>query len=123
MSVIYSPTLRTVRMQAVLNAISGGIVRIGTEDMAIILANIPLVVPAGILEGDTIILTAPQSDNSAPNEGVAVEAQILNNVGEVEVSGLSVGVDSGNVIIDDEVILVGQIVTMYTGLLKHNTSG
>jgi len=127
-AVIYAAALRTVRMQAVADAIdvtAAGKLKIGTTAMASILATLTLADPCGTVSGNVLTFDFDPdiSDTLADNTGTAAEATITDSADNVIVSGLTVGLSAANVIMDSLSITAGQTVTISSGTITHNTSG
>jgi hypothetical protein len=129
MAVIYNATVRTARMNEVLDAINAGSgagkLKIGTAAMASTLAVLTLTDPAGTVSGDILTLDFDPdiSDSSADNSGTAAAATITDSDDNVIVSGLTVGTSGTNIVLDSTSITAGQTVTITAGTLTHNTSG
>lgn len=129
MAVIYTAGLRTVRMQAVADAIDAGSVagklKIGTAAMGVVLGTIILAEPCGIVSGDMLVFdTSPVlSDVSADNSGTAAEAVLMDSDDNVIVSGLTVGILGTNIVLDSVAIVAGQTITINSAVLVHNTVG
>lgn len=124
MTVIYSATVRTARMQEVVDAIGAtGKLEIGTTAMASILATINLANPAGTVSGDVLTFTFPLSDTDADNTGTAAAARIRTGADADVITGLTVGTSGTNVILDSVSVTAGQTVTINSGAITHNTAG
>lgn len=128
MSVIFHSDVRTSRMNAVLAGIdadaAAGYVQIGTAGMAAVLVTFPLPQPAGVVAGDVLTLdAAPDISAVATGAGIAAAARISDGAGRAIVTGLTVGVGSGDLQIDNTSIAVGQTVILLNGTLTHNTAG
>ena len=126
MAVVYDPTVRTARMQAVLDEIDAGAgapsMEIGNAGFASVLATIPLANnPPGSVTGDVLTFTMPQSDTSADATGTAAEARIKDGDGNIQISGLTVGTAATDVILDSVSITAGQTVTINSGTITHFT--
>ncbi|MES2180699.1 MAG: hypothetical protein V4493_01190 [Pseudomonadota bacterium] len=96
MSVNYSATVKTARMQAVADAIgASGKLQIGTSSVASILAGITLGSPSGTVSGSVLTLSGfPLSDTSADNSGKAINARIRTSADADVITGLTVGLTS-----------------------------
>jgi hypothetical protein len=129
MAVIYGASLRTQRMQDVLDAIDAGsgpgIIEIGTTAMATVLATIALADPCGSVSGDvlTFDFSPPVADTSADATGTAAAARVKDSNGNIVISGLTVGTAGANIVLDSVAIVAGQTVQLTAGTLTHNTSG
>lgn len=125
MAVTYSTTLKTSRMQAVIDAIDGGAgagtLEIGTTGMALVLATITLADPCGTAASGvlTFDFDPDVSDTSADATGTAAAARIKDSNGNVIVSGLTVGTSGTDIVLDSTSITAGQTVTLTTGTITH----
>ena len=125
MALQYSATLRTSRLQAVLDAIDGGagpgVLEIGTAGFGAVLAEVPLADPAGSVSGDTLTFTMPQTDPAANATGTAAAARIKDSNGTVIVDGLTVGTSGADLIVGDDSFEAGQPITINTAAINHPT--
>jgi hypothetical protein len=117
MAVNYSTATKAARMAAVVAQIDAGSsfgkLQLGTALMATTLATITLSKPCGTVTGAVLTLAGfPKSDTGAAASGTPVAAQIVDSDNNVIVSGLTVGVTSGDVRIDAPTITAGQTVTI-----------
>lgn len=125
MAVTYSTTLKTARMQAVIDAIDGGVaagtLEIGTTGMASVLAALTLADPCGTAAAGVLTFDFDPdiSDTSADNTGVAAAAQIKDSAGNVIISGLTVGTSGTDIVLDSTSITAGQTVTLTSGSITH----
>lgn len=125
MAVTYSTAVKTLRMQAVADAIdagaSAGTLEIGTTAMGTVLATFQLVEPCGTVSGAVLTLDFDPdiSDTSADATGTAAAAQIKNGDGTVVISGLTVGTSGTDIVLDNTSITATQTVTLATGTLTH----
>ena len=125
MAVTYSTAVKTLRMQAVADAIDAGVgagtLEIGTTAMGTVLATFQLVEPCGTVSGATLTLDFDPdiSDVSADATGTAAAAQIKDGGGTVVISGLTVGTSGTDIVLDNTSITAGQTVTLTTGTLTH----
>ncbi|MCK0507927.1 hypothetical protein [Aromatoleum anaerobium] len=125
MAVTYSTAVKTLRMQAVADAIdagaSAGTLEIGTAAMGTVLATFALVEPCGTVSGAVLTLDFDPdiSDTSADATGTAAAAQIKNGSGTVVISGLTVGTSGTDIVLDNTSITAGQTVTLTAGTLTH----
>lgn len=125
MAVTYSTTLKTARMQAVIDAIDGGAgagtLEIGTTGMASVLAVLTLADPCGTAAAGVLTFDFDPdiSDTSADNTGVAAAAQIKDSNGSVIISGLTVGTSGTDIVLDSTSITGGQTVTLTSGSITH----
>lgn len=125
MAVTYSTACKQARLEAVIAQIdasaSAGYIEIGTTGMASVLATLPLADPCGSASGATLTFDFDPdiSDVSADNTGTAAEARIKNGDGTSIITGLTVGVGSGDIQLDSVSITAGQTVTLTTGTITH----
>lgn len=121
MAVTYTTALKNTRLDAVTTAIgASGFIQIGSAGMASILATIPLAATAApAASGGVLTFTMPQSDTSADNAGTAAEARIVTSALASVVTGLTVGVGSGDVQLDSLAISAGQTVTLNSAVITH----
>lgn len=125
MAFTYSTAAKTARLQAVVDLLDSGSgsakLEIGTAGMASLLAEFTLPEPCGTVSGDVLTFDFDPdiSDSSANNGGTAAEAQIKDGDGNVVISGLTVGVGSGDVQLDSVTITAGQTVTITAGTITH----
>lgn len=128
MAVTYRSTLRTARLQAVLDAIDAdagaGTLEIGTTGFASTLVTFTLVDPAGSVSGDTLTIACdPDIGATASATGTAAEARIKDNSGDVVVSGLTVGTSGTNLVISPSTsITSGQTVNLVSLTIAHPTT-
>src|SRR3990172_12247954 len=104
MAVTYRASLRTARMQLVLDDIDSGAgpgtVEIGTAGFATVIAIFTLSDPSMSLAGDVLTaLSMPKVTVGINGGGVAAEARIKEVGGTVILSGLTVGTVGTNLII------------------------
>ena len=123
MTVTYSSTLKTTRMQAVINAIdagSAGTMELCTAAYAVVLAIIQLPKPSFSISGSTItLLGVPLTEANANNTGTAAAARFKDSSGNVIITGLTVGVGTGDVQMLQTGITAGQPVTITRGQITH----
>lgn len=121
MAVTYPTALKNTRLDAVTAAIgASGKLEIGTAGMGSVLATINLANPAapGAASG-VLTLTMPQSDTSADASGTAAAARIRTGANGDVVTGLTVGVGTGDVQLDSVSITAGQTVTISSATITH----
>lgn len=124
MAVIYRDTLKTTRLQSVLDDIgTAGVLEIANStDFAAgnVLAAVPLANPAGTLSVDVLTFTMPQSDTDANNTGTAAQARITDGTNPV-ITGLTVtGIGGGgNIELDSLSISTGQTVEINSATITH----
>ena len=125
MAVTYTTAMKTARMTAVANTLDAGAgaatLEIGTTGMASVLAVFQLVEPCGTVSGAVLTFDFDPdiSDVSADNSGTAAEARIKDGGGTAQITGLTVGVGSGDIQLDSVSITAGQTVTLTTGTITH----
>ena len=128
MAVNYSSGAKTARMQAVLDLINAGS---GTPKLKIrdasnnILVTIPMdSTSAGTVGGDPAAITfdctpALSAAASAGSPTTATNAIMTDVADATIVSGLTVGVGTGNIQLDAVSITAGQTVTITAGTITH----
>jgi hypothetical protein len=123
MAVVYTTAVKQARMTAVATAIdagsAAGYIEIGTTGMASVLATVPLTDPCGSASGAVLTLTMPHSDTSADNAGTAAAARIRDSNNTDVITGLTVGVGSGDIQLDSVDITAGQTVTITAATITH----
>jgi len=134
MSLTYSATLKTNRMQLVADLIAGktaaastgsalaGTLEIGTDSAGVfgtVLATITLSATPGTVSGAVLTLSGTPLSATASNTGTAAWARIKNNGGTVIVDTLSVGTSGTDIIINSTSITSGQTVTLSSGTITH----
>jgi hypothetical protein len=95
----YELPTKTARMAAVRDMIdaasTAGRLQIGTAGMALVLRELTLNDPCGVVSGDTLTLSGfPKSDATGP-AGNAGAARIVDGDGNVVMADLTVGVGPG----------------------------
>jgi len=127
MAVSYVAALQTTRMNAVVSAIdvnaSPATLEIGTAAMAATLVVITLGDPSFAVAGTPAVATmqgVPKS-GTASGSGTAAAARIKDGGGNVIVSGLTVGVGTGDIQLNSTSISNGQTVTISAGTITHAT--
>lgn len=122
MTATYAATLKTTRMQAVADAISGGSLVLGTillSGSTGILATISLNTPAATVSGSILTLAGIPLSGTASAGGTAALAELRNNAGTTIVSGLTVGTSSADIIATTTAILLGGTITVSAGTITH----
>lgn len=123
MAVTYSNTVKDNRMTQVLNAIDGGAgagyIEICSAAYAAVLATITLADPCGSVASQALTLTMPKSDTDADATGTAAIARIKDSVGNIIVSGLTVGTSGTDVILSSTAITAGDTVTINSVVFTH----
>lgn len=124
MPVIYNSAVKNNRLSQVVNAIDAGagvgLLNIGTAGMSTMLAQIPLVKPSfSILAGVMTMLGIPVSTPSALATGNAASATFSDSLGNVVVTGLTVGTANADIILNSIDIQVNQEVRVTAGAITH----
>jgi hypothetical protein len=119
----YATDVKQARLAAVVAKIDDGVgpayIEIGTAGMALVLATITLADPCGTATNDILIFVMPQSDTAANATGTAAEARIRNFSGADRITGLTVGVGTGNIKLLSTTISQGQKVTLTSATITH----
>lgn len=123
MPVIYSTTVKSARMSAVVGVIGmeGKLKILDATDVVlstIPLASVPGTVSAGVL---TLDCDPPISDTGADASGIASKAVIADGSDAVHISGLTVTNtgEGGDVQLDNVNIAAGQTVLITAGSITH----
>jgi hypothetical protein len=135
MAVNYAATLKTNRLNLVLNALgtataptipttgaSAGSLVIGTSALSGatgVLVTVPLSVTPATVSGSALTLSGVPLSATASATGTAALAELRNNAGTVIVSGLTVGTSGTDVIINSTAISSGQTVQVNSGTITH----
>ena len=125
MAVNYNAALKSTRMAAVITAVDAGsgpgTLEICTAAYASVLATITLADPSFTESGGVITMAGmPRSDTSADNTGTAAIARIKDSNGTVIISGLTVGVGTGDIQLNSASISAAQTVTITAGTITHS---
>lgn len=139
MAVIYRASLRTNRLNLVVNdlgtataptiSVTGtaqGTLVIGTSALAgqsfpnaAILARITLNTTPATVSGNVLTISGVPLSATADNTGTAALAELRNGAGTVIVSGLTVGTSGTSIIISNTAITTGQTVQVTSGTITH----
>lgn len=135
MSVIYTSSLRTNRLNLVVNALgtataptisttgtAAGTLVIGTSSLSGatgVLATVNLSTTPATVSGDVLTISGVPLSTTASATGTAEKAELRNNAGTVIVSGLTVGTSGTDVIISNTAITSGQTVQVTSGTITH----
>ena len=124
MAVNYAELIKNDRMQAVLTRFDGGpgaaILEIWTIGYGTLLSAITLSKPSFTLANGVLTLAGgAQSDTDADNNGIAAVAQVKDSTGVVWLSGLTVGVGSGDLQVTALQVIQHQTVTVQSGTISH----
>lgn len=111
-------------MAAVITAVDAGsgagTLEICTASYAAVLATITLADPSFTESGGVITMAGvPRSDTSADNTGTAAIARIKDSTGTIVISGLTVGVGTGDIQLNSVSIASGQSVSITAGTITH----
>lgn len=126
MTMIYSTAAKAARMTAVRDLIDAGStfgrIEIGTLNMGSTLVVVALVKPCGTVAGGVLTMSGfPLADTDADLGGTAASAQVVDSDGNVIISGLTVGVLTGDVRVDTVTILQHQTVSLANAVFTHAT--
>jgi hypothetical protein len=124
MAVVYSNTVKDLRMTQVINSIDGGAgagyIEIGTTGMVSVLATITLADPSGTTTNGVLTLSGfPRSDTTADATGTAAEARIRDSNAVNIVTGLTVGTSGANINLSSLAITAGDTVTLNSAVITH----
>lgn len=137
MAVNYSSSLKTNRLNLVVNAIAtataptitttggtAGTIVIGNASTAggsitTTLATINLATTPATVSGNTLTISGVPLSATAAATGTANSAKITNNAGTTIVDGLTVGTTGTDIIISSTSITSGQTVTLTSGVITH----
>ena len=121
MPAVYSATVKTARMQAVVDAIgSSGVLEVGTIGMGMVLVSFALNNPAGTVSGPTMTLSGFPKVSNATGNGVAQAARIRTATGGTDVvTGLTVGLANTDIVLNSMQVNSGQPVTLNGAALTH----
>lgn len=138
MAVTYLTSLRTNRLNLVVNALGtataptisvtgtlAGTLVIGTSALSGatgVLATINLSTTPATVSGDVLTISGVPLSATASATGTAALAELRNNAGTVIVGGLTVGTSATNVIISSTAITSGQTVQVTSGTITHPTT-
>jgi hypothetical protein len=124
-TVSYVSTLKSTRMQDVIDAIDdnaagAGVLEIGTAAMAAVLAAITLGVPSFTESGGAITLAGVPRSATATAAGTAANARIKDGGGNIIASNLTVGTSSADIILTGTVVALGDTVTLTSATITHS---
>lgn len=135
MAVTYSSSLKTSRLNLVVNALgtatsptvsttgtAAGSLVIGTSALSGatgVLATITLATTPATVSGAVLTLAGTPLSATASATGTAALAELRNNAGTVIVSGLTVGTSGTDIIISSTSITSGQSVQVTSGTITH----
>ena len=111
-------------MQDVINAadaqVSSAYLEIGTSGMSLVLVTITFLKPSFSLSAGVISALGLPLNAVAANAGTAVNARIKDGLGNIVVSGLTVGASAADIIINSTAISVGQTITLTAANITHS---
>ena len=135
MAVTYSSSLKTNRLNLVVNALgtataptisvtgtAAGNLVIGTSALSGatgVLATIPLSTTPATVSGSVLTISGVPLSATAAATGTAALAELRNNAGTVIVSGLTVGTSGSDITISSTAITSGQTVQVTSGTITH----
>jgi hypothetical protein len=124
MAVVYTNTVKDLRMTQVINSIDAGAgagyIEIGTTGMASVLATITLADPSGTTSAGVLTLSGfPRSDTTADATGTAAEARIRDSNAVNIITGLTVGTSGANINLSSLAITAGDTVTLNSAVITH----
>jgi len=126
MSVTYNTTLKNTRMTSVVTAIDNGgagELNFGTSSGfggANLLATITFQATCGTVSGGVLTFSGtPLVCASAAQTGTAAEAEVLDGVGHLIISGLTVGTSASDINMSSTSIVSGQSVTLTSATITH----
>lgn len=112
MSVTYDGGMKNARMTATRDMLKGGTLEIGTAGMSTVLATFKLSGTGGTVIGDIWTMQFVDTKTKASNEGRAVQARIKDTSGTPRLSGLTVGMDKADIVINNTMINKNQPVDL-----------
>lgn len=119
MAVTYTNNVKTPRMTATRDHFASGTLELGTAGFATTLATFTLSVGGGTVLTDTWTLTFVSSTVAAGAAGTAVEARMRTSGAAIDLTGLTVGIGTGDIQLDNNVIANGQDVTLSSATIQH----
>lgn len=128
MSVIYSDAAAQARHQGVISLIDAGsgpgVLKLGTSGMAEVLAVIPFAKPCGAAVGRQLVFDCVPFlvDLTADATGVALAAVIEDSDGNPIITGLTVGVSTGDIRMTTNALVEGQPVPITAGVITTPVS-
>lgn len=122
MSVVYAVAVKTARMTTTRDRFVDGVLEIGTANMATVLATFTLSATAGSVSGVNWTLEFVANTVAAAASGTAAAARIKRSVangGAAEITGLTVGTASADIIVNNVTVVSGQDVTLNSAVITH----
>jgi len=126
MSVIYAASTKTGRMNAVVTDIgASGLMKWYTSNGGTLLATFALAATAGTVSGPVLTFSDANGaaagilNTTAAAAGTATYAEVTTSAGVAKVTGLTVGTSGADFIVDNNVLTLGQAVTINSATLTH----
>lgn len=119
MAVNYTNAVKTARMTATRDHFAGGKIQIGTADMAAVLVEYDITEVGGSISGDMWTIALDNTTVAAVGTGTAAAARIVTSAAANDLTGLTVGTSSANVVLDNTSINTGQNVTLSSAAIQH----
>jgi hypothetical protein len=122
MAVNYASSLKSTRMQAVINAIDAatpGTLEICSAGYAAVLVSMALAKPSFTESGGVITMASIPRSGIASASGTAGIARIKDGNGNIIVSGLTVNTTGADINLNSISITAGQTVTLSSGTITH----
>lgn len=123
MAVTYTNAVKTNRMSATRDHFANGTLEIGTTGFATILCTFNLSPAGGTVATDTWTVQFDAGNNtssvSATGSGTAVTARLKTNGGIIDLSGLTVGTSGTDIVLDNNVIALGQTIQINGATIQH----
>lgn len=120
---VYDSVTRSARMQAVVYGIdaqaSVGSLEIGTVGMTAVLVAFPLSRPSFFVSGDVMTMAGAPKIVKAIGTGAAGAARIKDGIGNIVVSGLTVGTSGCDINLSKTAIAVHAQVTLSSATITH----
>ena len=126
MAVVYANTLKDTRMTAVITALDSGAssgspatMEIGNAGFANVLVVINMAFPSFNEATQAIQMQGTPRSGTAGTTGTAALARLKDHVGNIIVSGLSVGTSGSDVNLSSLSITATQVVQINSGSITH----
>ena len=127
MSITYAAATKTARMNAVVTAIgASGKLKLFAADGTTLLATFTLAATAGTVSGSVLTFSDQNGattgilNTTASAAGTAAKASITTSADvDVLTNTLTVGTTGTDLILDNNVLTLGQAITILTGTLTH----
>lgn len=121
MAVTYTTAAKNARMDATRTHFVNGTLVLGTAGMATTIATFTLNGTAGSVTTDAWTLGFVSGTVAAAAGGTAVEAEIRTSGAAADITGLTVGIGTGDIQLDNNVISAAQNVTLTSAVITHAT--